>query len=138
MRARTTLDHITVVADDFEASRSVYEPVLAAIGLRPHVEYSDPEGEDGDPGEVGAVGYAGADGRALLWLVAGPAGTRGAHLSLAVGDRDTVRAAHQAGLACGARIVQPPRAWEDAQLHYYGAQLADPAGNIVEVLFRAG
>ncbi|MFL6162410.1 MAG: VOC family protein [Jatrophihabitantaceae bacterium] len=131
-----SLDHVTVVTDDFEASRSVYEPVLAAIGLRASVEYSDPEADSGDTGEVAAAGFGPPDGRPVLWLVAGPVPTTGAHLALGAGDRPAVRAAHRAAVGAGARVVQPPRDWEDAQLRYYGTQLADPAGNLIEVVYR--
>jgi catechol 2,3-dioxygenase-like lactoylglutathione lyase family enzyme len=132
----SSLDHVTVVTDDFTASRSVYEPVLAAIGLRPSVEYSDPEADSDDTGEVAAAGYGPPDGRPVLWLVAGRVPTTGAHLALGAADRSEVRASHQAAVQAGARVVQPPRDWEDAQLRYYGAQFADPAGNLIEVLFR--
>jgi len=32
--------------------------------------------------------------------------------------------------------VQAPRQWESTQLNYFGTQLADPAGNLIEVLYR--
>ena len=132
-----SLDHVTVVTDDFEASRSVYEPVLAAIGLRASVDYTDPEADSDDTGEVAAAGFGPPDGRPLLWLVAGQSPTTGGHLAFVATDRDAVRAAHRAAAGAGARVVQPPRDWEDAQLHYYGTQLADPAGNVFEVLYRS-
>jgi len=131
-----SLDHVTVVTDDFEASRSVYEPVLAAVGLRALMEYSDPEADSDDTGEVAATGFGPPDGRPLLWLVAGIAPTTGSHLALGAADRAMVRAAYQAAVAAGARVVQQPRDWEDAQLRYYGAQFADLAGNLIEVLYR--
>jgi catechol 2,3-dioxygenase-like lactoylglutathione lyase family enzyme len=132
------LDHVTVVTDHFEASRSVYEPVLAAVGLLASVEYTDPEAEEADPGEVAAAGFGPPDSAPLLWLVAGLVPTTGAHVALAASDRAAVQAAHRAALAAGARVVQPPRAWEEAQLHYYGAQFADPAGNLIEVVHHVG
>jgi len=131
-----SLDHVTIVTDDFEASRSVYEPVLAVIGLAATVEYTDPEAEPGDPGEVAALGFGRPDESPQLWLVAGLVGGTGGHIAFTVEDRDTVRAAQLAATAAGAEIRQPARAWEDAQLHYYGAQFADPAGNLIEVVFR--
>lgn len=131
-----SLDHVTIVTDDFEASRSVYEPLLLAIGLRTTVEYSDPEAEEGDPGEVAAVGFGPADGRPQLWLVAGLVGTTGSHLAFRVDEHDRVRAAAVAAAEAGAEVIQPPREWEEAQLDYYGAQFADPAGNVVEVVYR--
>jgi len=129
------LDHVTVVTDDFATSRSVYEPVLAAIGLRPVVEYTDPEAESDDPGEVAAVGFGPPDGRPSVWLVAGLRPTSGAHLALAAADRAAVQDAHQAAIESGFRVVQPPREWEDAQLHYFGTQFADRAGNLLEVVY---
>jgi catechol 2,3-dioxygenase-like lactoylglutathione lyase family enzyme len=135
MPASTTLDHVTIVTDDFEASRSVYEPILGAIGLTPAVEYEDPEADSDDTGTVAAIGYAGDDGRPVLWLVAGLVPTCGAHIALSVPDRDQVSEAHGRAAAVGVRIVQEPREWESAHLNYYGAQLADPAGNIIEVIY---
>lgn len=130
------LDHVTIVTDDFEASRSVYEPLLAAIGLQPSVEYEDPEADADDSGEVAAIGFGLADARPQLWLVAGLVGSTGAHVAFAVPDRAAVRAAHLAATGAGAEVVQPPREWEESQLSYYGAQFADPAGNLIEVLYR--
>jgi catechol 2,3-dioxygenase-like lactoylglutathione lyase family enzyme len=130
------LDHVTISTDDFEASRSVYEPVLAAIGLPPTVDYSDPEAESDDPGEVAAIGFGQPGRRPQLWLVAALVATTGGHVAFEVADRAAVRAAHVAATAAGAEIIQPPRDWEEAQLDYYGAQFSDPAGNLIEVLYR--
>jgi catechol 2,3-dioxygenase-like lactoylglutathione lyase family enzyme len=132
------LDHVTVVADDFEASRTVYAAVLRAAALVAHTEYVDPEGEDGDPGTVAAVGFGPPGGAPVLWLVAGPVPTTGAHLAVAVADEPQVDAAYTAGLAAGARAVQAPREWEARYQGYYGAQLADASGNVIEVLRRRG
>jgi catechol 2,3-dioxygenase-like lactoylglutathione lyase family enzyme len=134
MPAGTRLDHVTIVTDDFEASRAVYDPLLAAIGLRSSVSYQDPEAADDDPGTVAAIGYGHADAAPVLWLVAGLTRTERAHVALAVADRAAVQAAHQAALGAGARVVQPPREWEDRQLNYFGGQFADHAGNLIEVL----
>jgi catechol 2,3-dioxygenase-like lactoylglutathione lyase family enzyme len=133
MPASTTLDHITIVTDDFEASRPVYDAVLGALGLAPKLDYEDPEGDEDDTGTVAALGYGEP---LLLWLVAGLTATAEAHVAFSVTDRTLVETAHQAAVQVGARVVQPPRDWESAQLNYYGTQLADPAGNIIEVMFR--
>lgn len=136
MPVSTTLDHVTIVAEDFGASRAVYDALLGCLGLASTLDYSDPEGEDGDPGTVAAVGYGDPAGRPLLLLVAGQAGTTGAHLALAVGDPALVRAAHDTARGAGIPVVQEPRDWESDQLSYYGTQFRDPAGNLVEVLLR--
>ena len=134
MPVSTTLDHVTIVAEDFHASRAVYDAVLGCLGLVPSVDFEDPEGDEDDTGTVAAVGYSDAGGRLLLWLVAGPAATTGAHLALAVSEPALVERVHAAACDAGIPVVQAPRDWESAQLHYYGTQLSDPAGNRVEVL----
>jgi catechol 2,3-dioxygenase-like lactoylglutathione lyase family enzyme len=134
MPAGTSLDHVTIVTDDFEASRAVYGPLLAAIGLTESVSYQDPEAEPDDPGTVAAIGYGRPDGAPVLWLVAGLRRTSGAHLALSVADRSAVLAAHRAAVAAGMPVAQPPRDWEQSQLNYFGAQFADRAGNLIEVL----
>jgi catechol 2,3-dioxygenase-like lactoylglutathione lyase family enzyme len=136
MPASTSLDHITIVTDDFEASRPVYDAVLGALGLSPTVEYEDPEGEPEDPDTVAAIGYGPASGPTIVWLVAGLSATSGAHVALAVDDHDRVVAAFDAAVAAGARVVQAPRDWESDQLNYYGTQIADLRGNVLEVLAR--
>jgi catechol 2,3-dioxygenase-like lactoylglutathione lyase family enzyme len=138
MAVSTNLDHVTIVAEDFAASRAVYDAVLGCLGLTPTLDFEDPEGDEDDTGTVAAVGYGGADAGLLLWLVAGAAGaaTTGAHLALAVSDPAAVRAVHATALTAGIAVVQAPRAWESDHLHYYGTQVSDPAGNLVEVLLR--
>jgi catechol 2,3-dioxygenase-like lactoylglutathione lyase family enzyme len=133
MPASTTLDHITIVSDDFEASRPVYDAVLGTLGLAPRLDYEDPEADSDDTGTVAAIGYGQP---LLLVLVDGLTATAEAHVAFSVADRELVDAAHQAAVDAGARIVQAPRAWESAQLNYYGTQLADPVGNIIEVFVR--
>jgi len=104
--------------------------------LVPSGDFEDPEGDEDDTGTVAALGYGSPGGPLLLWLVAGPVPTSGAHLALAVTEPALVRAAHAAAREAGARVVQAPREWEADQLRYYGTQLADPGGNLVEVLLR--
>jgi catechol 2,3-dioxygenase-like lactoylglutathione lyase family enzyme len=136
MPVSTTLDHVTIVAEDFQASRAVYDALLGCLGLAPTVDFEDPEGDSDDTGAVAAVGYSDAAGRLLLWLVAGPAATTGAHLALAVTEPALVRAVHATAREAGIPVVQAPRDWESDRLQYYGTQLSDPAGNRVEVLLR--
>jgi catechol 2,3-dioxygenase-like lactoylglutathione lyase family enzyme len=136
MPATPSLDHVTIVTDDFAATRPAYDAVLGALGLTPQVEYSDPEGDEDDTGEVAAIGYAVEGGTAVLWLVAGLQSTTGAHFALRANDRMQVNAAYEAAAGTSARQHQAPRQWEDAQLHYFGAQLVDRHGNVIEVLYR--
>lgn len=134
MPVSTNLDHVTIVAKDFEASRAVYEALLGCLGLAPTVEYEDPEGDEDDTGTVAAVGYGPDGGRPVLWLVAGQVATTGMHVALAVTEPALVQAAHAAARDAGIPVLQAPRDWEADQLHYYGTQVTDPAGNRVEIL----
>jgi catechol 2,3-dioxygenase-like lactoylglutathione lyase family enzyme len=136
MPVSTTLDHVTIVAEDFEASRAVYDALLGCLGVVSAVDFEDPEGDEDDSGTVAAVGYGDSEGRLLLWLVAGQRATTGAHLALAVSEPGLVQAAYDTARDAGIPVVQAPRDWESEQLHYYGTQFADPAGNRVEVLLR--
>jgi catechol 2,3-dioxygenase-like lactoylglutathione lyase family enzyme len=131
-----TLDHVTIITDDFDTSRPIYDAVLGSFGMKHSVEYEDPEEEDDDPGTVAAVGYALDGHRTRFWLVAGLTPTTGAHMAFAVSARPAVDAAFAAACEAGAVAVQAPRAWEAEQLGYYGSQVADPFGNVIEVVFR--
>jgi catechol 2,3-dioxygenase-like lactoylglutathione lyase family enzyme len=132
-----TLEHVTIATDDFEASRPVYDAVLAGLGMSASLDYVDPEGDSDDTGTVAAIGYGLPGARPLVWLVAALVPTTGAHFALAA-TRPQVLAAHQAALAAGVRVVQPPRDWEASQLGYFGTQFADRAGNLIEVVCRSG
>jgi catechol 2,3-dioxygenase-like lactoylglutathione lyase family enzyme len=108
MPLSTTLDHVTIVAEDFGASRAVYDALLGCLGLAPSVDFEDPEGDSDDTGTVAAVGYSDATGRLLL---AGPVATTGAHLALAVTEPERARRGAQgqdSGAAGAARVGIPP------------------------------
>lgn len=128
------LDHVTIISDDFDASRPIYDAVLGALGMNHSVEFEDPEEDADDPGTVAAIGYAPDNQPARFWLVAGLRPTRGAHMAFGVDSPEAVEAAFAAARAAGARVVQAPRAWEARQLNYFGMQIADAADNVVEVL----
>ncbi|UQX90153.1 VOC family protein [Jatrophihabitans telluris] len=133
----TALDHVTIVTDDFEASRPVYDAVLGALDLVASVDHIDPEEESEDPDTVAAIGYSAPEGRPVLVLAAGPRPTRHAHVALTTSLPSVVDAVFAVAQAAGISIVQAPRQWEADHLGYYGVQLADPAGNMIEVFSRA-
>jgi catechol 2,3-dioxygenase-like lactoylglutathione lyase family enzyme len=136
MRSSACLDHVTIVSDDFESNQPFYHALLTAIGLVPTADFQDPEEDTDDSGTVAAVGYADPDGQPVLWLAAGLVTTSTAHVALRVVDRAQVDSAFSAAVAAGGRVVQAPREWESAHLNYFGCQLSDHSGNIIEVLFR--
>jgi catechol 2,3-dioxygenase-like lactoylglutathione lyase family enzyme len=133
----TTLDHVTIVTDDFEASRPVYDAVFGAIGMAPVTDFVDPEAEEGDPGTVAAVGYAPAGSTPVVVLAAGMRSTTNSHFALAVSDRMLIDAVQRAIVGIeGAELLQGARDWEERQLGYYGIQITDPRSNIIELLHR--
>jgi catechol 2,3-dioxygenase-like lactoylglutathione lyase family enzyme len=62
--------------------------------------------------------------------------TRNAHLAIGVGDDETVRAFHRAGLAAGGRDNGAPGERPEYHAGYYGAYLLDPDGNNVEAVWH--
>jgi len=129
----TGIDHVTITSTVFQASRDFYDLVMSAAGLASNVDHVDPEQDERDADSVAALGY-GDPVRVLL--VAGRVPTTGAHVALRVSGRRQVQQAYQAAVGADLRVVQAPREWEAAQLGYYGIQIADPAGNLIEILSR--
>jgi catechol 2,3-dioxygenase-like lactoylglutathione lyase family enzyme len=62
--------------------------------------------------------------------------TRNLHLALGVGDAETVRAFHHAGLLAGGRDNGGPGERPEYHPGYYGAYLLDPDGNNVEAVWH--
>lgn len=117
------LDHVTLVARDVAVTTAFYDLVLGAVGAGRVVGWRDIEDLD----EVGeeAVGY-GTEQRLLLWVVAGPVPSCGAHLAVRVGTVDEVDAA--AAVTGGV-----PRRREHNRPGYYGLMLTDPDGTTLEI-----
>jgi catechol 2,3-dioxygenase-like lactoylglutathione lyase family enzyme len=128
------LRHVTITGTDLVASLAFYDATLAELGLQRFAEYRDEE--DPDEGDVEAVGYGMPGEDAVIWVVAGSPQTQGLHLALTAGSPARVNAFFRSGLAHGGSARQEPRRWEIFRTGYYGAQLTDPAGNVVEAISR--
>ncbi|KQY84722.1 VOC family protein [Brevundimonas sp. Root1423] len=124
--------HLTVGANDVEASRKFYDAALGALGIEP-ASGPDPKGRywwrtsrgafavgkpiDGEPAchaNGGTIGFAAADGAA-------------------------VEAFHTAGLAAGGTAIEDPPGVRDGafgKLHL--AYLRDPSGNKICAMHRLG
>lgn len=124
------LRHVTLSARDLPRSLAFYDAALGALGLVRHAEFGDEE--EGDQAEIEAVAYCRPAGEPALWVVAGPEDTRGAHLALSAQCAAAVDAFYRAALAHGGSTRQAPRRWEIFRAGHYGAQVADPAGNVIE------
>ena len=119
-----TLDHATICASDFSASLRFYDAALGALGLVRAAEFGDEEEEDAD---VEAAGWAAPDGEPLVWLVAGPRPTTGAHLSLRADSRAHVSATRRA--AAGSSTTRISRwSWS-----LYSTSMLTPASAIRRV-----
>jgi catechol 2,3-dioxygenase-like lactoylglutathione lyase family enzyme len=125
------LDHVTVTASDFAASLAFYDAALGALGLERVAEHVDEE-EDG--AAVEAAGWAGDGREPVLWLVAGPVPTRGAHVRLAANSRAEVEAFHRAGVRAGGTEHAGPRRWVLYRAGEFNAIVADPDGNLIEAV----
>jgi catechol 2,3-dioxygenase-like lactoylglutathione lyase family enzyme len=128
------LRHVTLSARDLPRSLAFYDATLGALGLVRYAEFGDEE--EGAQAEIEAVAYCRPAAEPVLWVVAGPGDTCGVHLALSADGTEDVDAFYQAALAHGGSARQAPRRWEVFRAGYYGAQVADPAGNLVEAVSR--
>ncbi|MDI6623763.1 MAG: VOC family protein [Brevundimonas sp.] len=124
--------HITVGANDVEASRQFYDAALGALGIAP-ASGPDPKGRYWWRTERGAfaVGQP-IDGEPACHA---NGGTIGFHAA----SPEAVDAFHTAGVESGGvSIENPPGFRELAVGKLYLAYLRDPAGNKVCALHRPG
>ncbi|MBN9619086.1 MAG: VOC family protein [Actinobacteria bacterium] len=125
------LDHVTITAGDLVASLEFYDAALGALGLVRVVDLVDEEEEDP---EVEAAGWGPVGGPALLWVVTGPGPTVGAHLRLRADSRSEVEAFYAAAVTAGGRAHDAPRRWTVYRTGEFNAIVADPDGNLIEVV----
>ncbi|SOD74035.1 catechol 2,3-dioxygenase-like lactoylglutathione lyase family enzyme [Jatrophihabitans sp. GAS493] len=145
MSSSARLDHVTIGASDLARSAAFYDAALAAVELYRVVEFIDEEEEEG-PTE--AIGYGpaarstdalsdslsgAASSDAHLWVVMSTPATHSAHAALRAESRQQVEAFYAAAVAAGGVPRQRPRRWEVFRPGYFGASVADPDGNILEV-----
>lgn len=124
--------HVTVGADDVEASRRFYDAALGALGLEP-AQGPDSKGRYWwrTPRGAFAVGKP-IDGQPASCA---NGGTLGFHAKTA----EMVQAFHDAGVAAGGTAIEDPPGPRDGP---FGplvlAYLRDPAGNKICALHRPG
>jgi catechol 2,3-dioxygenase-like lactoylglutathione lyase family enzyme len=125
------LRHVTLTVADLAHSLAFYDAALQPLGLQRQAQYAD---EEEDPADVPlkAVAFGATGDEPVLWLVVGSPPTAAVHLAFACPSRTAVEAFYAAALANGGASRQAPRRWEIYRPGYYGAIVADPAGNLVE------
>ena len=126
------LRHVTITGTDIRSSLDFYDAALAELGLQRFAEFGDEE--EPDDADIEAVGYGIAGADPVLWVVAGSLQTQGLHLALTAGSPAHVDAFFRTGLRHGGSARLAPRRWEIFRSGYYGAQLTDPAGNVIEAV----
>jgi catechol 2,3-dioxygenase-like lactoylglutathione lyase family enzyme len=114
------IDHLWIRVTDVAASKRFYAAVAGATGagVRDRVDRLQVRTDSGS-----------------FTVLEGPT-TRTAHLAIGVGDEETVRAFHRAGLAAGGRDNGAPGERPEYHAGYYGAYLLDPDGNNVEAVWH--
>ena len=124
--------HITVGANDVEASRKFYDAALGALGVGP-AQGPDPKGRYWWRTDRGAFAVG-------MPIDGGPAcHANGGTIGFAARTPEMVHAFHDAGAAAGGRSIEdPPGLREGAFGKLYLAYLRDPDGNKVCALHRMG
>ena len=116
------IDHVSIQCADVAASAAFYDAVLAPLGGRRILQFSD------------VIGY----GTEFpdFWL--GPrttgAGFRESHLAFTAPDRRAVDAFQAAAESVGAEVLHEAKVWPEYHPAYYGAFVRDPNGNNVEAV----
>jgi catechol 2,3-dioxygenase-like lactoylglutathione lyase family enzyme len=127
------LDHVFIAVSNLPASIQFYEQALAPLGIQHVLDY---DGADGPPGHPDLKGF-GSDGRVYFWLRDGAADTRAAHIGFIAKSQAQVEAFYAAAMAAGARDNGAPGARLYYDPRYYAANIFDPDGYSIEVVYKS-
>jgi catechol 2,3-dioxygenase-like lactoylglutathione lyase family enzyme len=118
------VDHVLFVVEDLPASRRLYTPVLAPLGI---VElYEEPN----------CISYGRQDLDDFSICEGSPV-TTAAHVAFDAEDRSQVDAFFDAAIAAGASARGEPGVWTQYSDRYYAAFVNDLHGNNVEAVFHS-
>lgn len=95
----------------------------------------DCDGAEGAPGHPELKGF-GADGRIVFWPRRGSPAPQTFHVGFEAHSEAEKRAAHAAALAAGAEEI-PTRPQLHSDPRYNAAQLRDPDGDCLELVFKS-
>jgi catechol 2,3-dioxygenase-like lactoylglutathione lyase family enzyme len=115
-------DHIGIRVQDFEASKTFYQSLLATLGYVPGYQ------------DTSQAGFGPPDASAFWLYPSTHAGAHGCHVAFRALSHAQVDAFYQAGLKAGARDNGAPGLRPDYSPTYYAAFLIDPDGNNVEAV----
>ena len=119
------IDHLTVPVRDYEVGKRFYADALKPLGVEVLLDWPDRRrAYFGEP-----------RGPSTVWVVesaeAGPV-----DVGLALGDRASVIAFHNAAVAAGARSLTEPSVRPERHAGYFAARIADFDGNEIEAVCR--
>jgi catechol 2,3-dioxygenase-like lactoylglutathione lyase family enzyme len=114
------IDHLWIRVADLPPVKLFYTAIAAATGAHAR--------DRGDRLQV-------ITGSGTFSLLAGRP-TRNLHLAIGVGDEETVREFHRAGLEAGGRDNGCPGDRPEYHAGYYGAYVLDPDGNNIEAVWH--
>ena len=126
------LDHIFLSASDLNRSVNFYEKALQPLGIKHYVDF---DGKDGPEGHPDLKGF-GSNKRAFFWLKQGLADPRAIHIGFVASSEAEVNAFYEAAIAAGARDNGKPGARVYYDPRYYAANILDPDGYSIEVVFK--
>jgi catechol 2,3-dioxygenase-like lactoylglutathione lyase family enzyme len=127
------LDHIILSVSSLDRSIAFYEAALEPLGITHYVDF---DGKDGPEGHPDLKGF-GSDKKAFLWLKQGHADPGAVHIGFAAGSEGQVDAFYEAAIAAGARDNGAPGARLYYDPRYYAANIRDPDGHSVEVVYKS-
>ena len=127
------LDHIFITVNNLDKSISFYELALAPLGIRHVLDY---DGADGPEGHPDLKGF-GRDGRVSFWLRQGRSDASSAHVGFVAKSVAEVNAFYEAAMAAGATDNGAPGARLHYDPRYYAANIFDPDGYSVEVVYKS-
>ena len=126
------LDHVILAVTDLTKSSAFYEAVLKTLGGGHFYDFA---GKDGPPGHPDLKGF-GRDQRGFVWLREGKPSTEGIHIGFVGRSEAEVNAFYDAALATGGRDNGKPGARVFYDPRYYAANLFDPDGYSLEVVYK--
>ena len=126
------LDHVFLSVSDLSKSIKFYEQALISLGILHSVDY---DGTDGPEGHPDLKGF-GSNGRVYFWLRGGAADARAVHVGFVANSVAQVDAFHAAAIKAGATDNGAPGARLYYDPRYYAANILDPDGYSIEVVYK--
>jgi catechol 2,3-dioxygenase-like lactoylglutathione lyase family enzyme len=129
------IDHISLSVADLDRSRSFYDRVLSALGVRRVTDVEDAPG-------YSAAGYGTTEGEPAFWIGVGTGEDdkfvapppQGQHVAFAAPNRGAVDLFHASALIADGRDNGLPGLRVQYHPNYYAAFVIDPDGHRIEAV----